>query len=214
MADATHARDKERALIEWLAARQAVAIGFSGGGGSGCLAAAALDALEPERLLAVIGRSASFPDAQWTNARRVADHLSLRVLELDTEELADPRYAANPQNRCYFCKTELWSRIVPAAKARGISTVVDGTNADDLSGHRPGARAALEHGVLSPLADVGFTKAEIRERSSARGLPTWDQPSSPCLSSRIPYGTPVTVARLRRVEAAEAALRDLGIRGD
>src|SRR5262249_9729369 len=135
-------------------------------------------------------------------------------LEIDTDELNDPRYAANPTNRCYFCKTELWSLVVPAARERGIDVVADGTNADDLHGHRPGARAAREHGVGSPLATLGFIKAELRARSEALGLPTWRQPSSPCLSSRIPYGTPVTVGRLRRVERAESALRSLGIAGD
>ena len=108
----------------------------------------------------------------------------------------------------------MWSLVVPAARARGIDIVADGTNADDLHGHRPGAQAARERGVVSPLAMFGFTKAEIRDRSRALGLPTSDQPSSPCLSSRIPYGTPVTVGRLKRVERAESALRELGITGD
>ncbi|MGH2897490.1 MAG: hypothetical protein ACRDMZ_02360, partial [Solirubrobacteraceae bacterium] len=115
---------------------------------------------------------------------------------------------------CYFCKTELWSRLVPLAAARGITTVADGTNADDLTSHRPGAAAAREHGVVSPLALFQFSKADVRERSHAMGLPTWDQPSSPCLSSRIPYGTPVTVGRLQRVERAEAAVRALSVTDD
>jgi uncharacterized protein len=136
------------------------------------------------------------------------------VLEIDTTELDDPRYAANPTNRCYFCKTELWSRLVPVATARGITCVIDGTNADDLTDFRPGGRAALEWGVVSPLAELGFTKSDIRALSRARGIPTWQQPSAPCLSSRIPYGTAVTPARLRRIERAEAALRSLGITGD
>jgi uncharacterized protein len=136
------------------------------------------------------------------------------VIEVDTDELDDPNYAANPTNRCYFCKTELWSKLVPIAAERGFDVVADGTNADDLGGHRPGARAAREQGVASPLAVLGFTKEEIRINSRGRGLPTWEQPSSPCLSSRIPYGTPVTVGRLRRVEQAEAALREAGVVGD
>jgi uncharacterized protein len=140
--------------------------------------------------------------------------IGLPLVEIETDELNDPQYAANPSNRCYFCKTELWSRVAPAARARGIAIVADGTNADDLRGHRPGAVAAREHGVVSPLALFEFSKQEIRERSRVLGLPTWQQPSSPCLSSRIPYGTPVTVGRLRRVEAAEGALRALGITGD
>ena len=205
---------KEARLRDWLRDRGAVAIGYSGGVDSAYLAAVALAALGPERVLAIIGRSASYPASQWAAAREVAERIGLPVLEVDTDELNDPRYAANPSNRCYFCKTELWSRLVPLAAEQGIGTVVDGTNADDLLGHRPGAAAAREHGVVSPLAMFEFSKTEVRERSRAIGLPTWEQPSSPCLSSRIPYGTPVTVGRLRRVEQAEAALRALGVSGD
>jgi uncharacterized protein len=135
-------------------------------------------------------------------------------LEVDTEELSDPRYAANPTNRCYFCKSELWSRLVPLAAEQGFACVIDGTNAGDVADYRPGARAAEEWGVRSPLVELGFRKGEIRELSRQRGLPTWRQPSAPCLSSRIPYGTSVTGDRLRRVELAEAELRSLGITGD
>lgn len=205
---------KEQALISWLRDQRRIAIGYSGGVDSAYLATVAVAALGPDDVLAVIGRSASYPDSQWRAAREVAEQIGLPVLEIETDELNDPRYAANPTNRCYFCKTELWSRLVPVVRARGFSVIADGTNADDLSDHRPGAQAAREHDVRSPLADLGFSKADIREYSRARGLPTWQQPSSPCLSSRLPYGTPVTVGRLRRVEAAEAALRSLGIRGD
>lgn len=205
---------KEERLRGWLAERGAIAIGYSGGVDSAYLAAVALSVLGPERVLAIIGRSASYPDSQWIAAREVAAGIGLPVLEVQTEELDDPRYAANPKNRCYFCKTELWSRLVPIAAERGIATVADGTNADDLLGHRPGTAAAREHGVVSPLAMFEFSKDAIRDRSRALGLPTWQQPSSPCLSSRIPYGTPVTVGRLRRVEAAEAGLRELGVVGD
>ena len=206
--------EKEHALIRWLRARGSALIGFSGGVDSAYLACVAVDALGSANVLAVIGKSASYPAAQWTAARDVARRFAVPVLEVDTDELADPRYAANPTNRCYFCKSELWSRLVPVAKERGLACVVDGANADDLSDYRPGAGAATEWGVQSPLADLGFTKAEIRELSRRRGLPTWRQPSAPCLSSRLPYGTAVTPARLRRVEAAEAALRSLGIDGD
>jgi hypothetical protein len=117
-------------------------------------------------------------------------------------------------NRCYFCKSELWDRLVPLAQERGLAVVVDGTNADDTRDHRPGAAAARERAVASPLAEVGLTKAQIRWLSQRRGIPTWSQPSSPCLSSRVPYGTAVTPARLARVERAEAALRALGVAGD
>jgi uncharacterized protein len=205
---------KEESLSDWLRARGRVAIGYSGGVDSAYLAVVARLALGAENVLAIIGRSASYPAAQWAVARDVAASFGIDVLELDTDELNDPRYAANPSNRCYFCKTELWSKLVPVAQARGFEIVVDGTNADDLGDYRPGAQAAKEHSVASPLAELGFTKAEIRERSRALGIPTWAQPSSPCLSSRLPYGTGVTAERLRTVERAEQALRDLGISDD
>jgi uncharacterized protein len=208
------AREKERALVAWLRERGSIAIGYSGGVDSAYLASVALDVLGSDRVLAVTGRSASYPESQWSAAREVALQIGLPVLEIDTDELNDPRYTANPSNRCYFCKSELWSRVIPVARQQGLAVVADGTNADDLHGHRPGARAATEQGVESPLARFGFSKDDIRDLSRSRGLSTWRQPSSPCLSSRIPYGTPVTVGRLKRVERAEAALRALGIEGD
>jgi uncharacterized protein len=208
------AATKQAALSAWLAERGRVAIGYSGGVDSAYLAVVARQTLGADAVLAIIGRSASYPAEQWATARRVADDFDVPVLELDTDELADPRYAANPSNRCYFCKTELWSKLVPLARARGFATVIDGTNADDLGDHRPGARAAQEHAVASPLAELGFTKLEIRAASRALGIPTWAQPSSPCLSSRLPYGTGVTAERLAQVERAERSLRALGVTGD
>ena len=205
---------KEHALIAWLRARGSALLGFSGGVDSAYLACVALDALGPQRFLAVIGRSASYPEEQWREARAVADRFGIPVIELDTEELQDPSYAANPANRCYFCKAELWDRLLPVARERGFAAVLDGTNADDRGDYRPGAAAAAERLVESPLAAVGLTKAEIRALSRRRGLSGWDRPASPCLSSRIPYGTAVTTERLRRIEAAERALRALGIDGD
>ena len=213
-ANADSARDKEHALLAWLRARGSALLGFSGGVDSTYLASVAAEALGPGRVLAVIGRSPSYPEEQWRVARDVAQRIGIVVEELDTQEMSDPRYAANPSNRCYFCKTELWGKLAPLARERGLAVVIDGTNADDIGGHRPGMRAAREHGVESPLVDVGMTKRDVRERSRARGLPTWSQPSSPCLSSRLQYGLHVTPERLAQVERAEGALRDLGIAGD
>lgn len=205
---------KEQALIGWLSRQQRVAIGFSGGVDSAYLAAVTMEALGRDNSLALIGRSESLAGREEDHAAEVARAIGIPIVEIQTGELADPRYAANPTNRCYFCKNVLWLTLRPVALANGFEALVDGTNADDLNDYRPGGRAALEQGVQSPLAEVGLSKAEIRDRTRARGLPWWDRPSSPCLSSRLPYGTAVTADRLRRVEVAEAALRDLGITGN
>jgi pyridinium-3,5-biscarboxylic acid mononucleotide sulfurtransferase len=213
-ASSPNAQQRERELIEWLDSHDSLLLGFSGGVDSAYLACVSIEAVGRARFLAVIGRSASYPAEQWQTARDVAARAGIEVLEVDTHEMQDPRYVANPVNRCYFCKSELWSVLERVRAERGIATIIDGTNADDLSDHRPGRKAAAEHGIRSPLAELGFTKDEIRELSRARGIPTWSQPSSPCLSSRLPYGTPVTVRRLSAVERAERALRALGVSGN
>jgi uncharacterized protein len=205
---------KEQALIAWLTKRRRVAIGFSGGVDSAYLAAVTLEALGRDHSLAIIGRSESLAGREEDHAAVVARAIGIPIYQVDTGELADPRYAANPSNRCYFCKSVLWHTLRPIAAARGFATLVDGTNADDLHDYRPGGRAAAEQGVESPLADAGLTKPEIRQLTKDRGWPWWDRPAAPCLASRLPYGTEVTAERLRQVEAAESGIRDLGVKGN
>jgi uncharacterized protein len=203
---------KRGALARILEECQSVCIGYSGGVDSVFLARYALDVLGPDRVLAVTGRSASYPAVQHRMAIDCVERFGIPHLEVETHEVSDPRYAANPGNRCYHCKSELWTRLSAVARGRGLKTVVDGANADDASDHRPGAVAARELRVRSPLQEAGLTKAEIRALSRAMGLPTWDQPASPCLASRLPYGLEVTEDRLRQVEQAESMLRRQGLR--
>lgn len=202
-------QEKERALHALLHECGSVLVAYSGGVDSAYLAKAALDALGPGQVLAVTGRSPSYPEAQREVAEAVADSIGLPRVEIDTGELDDPSYAANPRDRCYFCKADLYGRLVALAREQGCAAVLDGSNADDLDDHRPGLIAARELGVRSPLQEVGLGKEEIRALSRRAGLPTWDMPASPCLASRISYGTPVTPLRLRRIEEAESRLRSL-----
>lgn len=202
-------RERLRAILREC---DSVVIGYSGGVDSVFLARVAVDVLGPERTLAVTGRSDSVAGWMADTAREVAVRFAIPWLEIDTDELADPRYAANPSNRCYFCKSELWSKLAGVARERGLRTVLDGSNADDVGDHRPGTAAAEERGVRSPLLEAGLGKAEIRAWSRELGLPTWDQPAAPCLASRLPYGLAVTPERLRQVETAEGALREIGFR--
>lgn len=203
---------KRARLIALLRELGSVCIGYSGGVDSVFLACIAVEALGPERVLAVTGRSESYPGVQREMALECVRRFGIPHLEIETDELADPRYAANPSNRCYFCKTELWGRLRAVATERGLAAVLDGSNADDAGDWRPGLTAAREHGVRSPLLEVGLTKREIRALSAQMGLPTWDQPAAPCLASRLPYGLAVTPERLREVERAEDAVRGLGFR--
>jgi TIGR00268 family protein len=191
-----------------------VLLGYSGGVDSTLLAVVGHRALGPDRFLAVVGRSASYPEAQRQTAVELATRYDVPLLQVDTGELADARYLANATNRCYFCKTELWTRLGRVARERGFDTIIDGTNADDVGEHRPGMRAGEEQGVRSPLAELGWSKARVREASRALGLPTWDAPAAPCLSSRVVYGLEITPARLRQIEDGEAYLRALGVTGD
>lgn len=203
---------KFAALTELLEGFGSVCIGYSGGVDSVFLSKVALDVLGPDRVLAVTGLSDSYPGVQHEMALECVRRFGIPHLEIRTYELDDPNYAANPSNRCYFCKSELWSRLAEVAAERGLAVVLDGSNADDIGDHRPGMKAARERGVRSPLLEAGLTKAEIRELSHRLGLPTWDQPAAPCLASRIPYGLAVTPERLRQVEDAEAILRGAGFR--
>jgi uncharacterized protein len=167
-----------------------------------------------ERLVAALGRSASLPASQAEQARSLALRFDVPLVEIDTHELDDPRYLANPIDRCFFCKAELWTRLAALAADRGLAIVCDGTNADDLGEHRPGFAAGVRAGVRSPLADAGLTKARVRDAARLLGLPNWDAPAAPCLSSRVRYGLRITPARLQQIEEAETILRDLGVRGD
>ena len=191
-----------------------VLLGYSGGVDSALLAVVASDTLGAERFLAVIGRSPSYPEVQWRRAVALAERHHIPLLELDTHELQDPRYLRNDTDRCYFCKTELWSRLAEIARGQGFDTVIDGTNADDLGEHRPGLRAGREGRVRSPLAELGWSKEAVRTASRELGLPTWDAPAAPCLSSRVRYGLAITPGRLRQVEEGEAFLRREGVTGD
>jgi pyridinium-3,5-biscarboxylic acid mononucleotide sulfurtransferase len=204
--------DKRERLRSILRECGSVVIGYSGGVDSVFLARVATDVLGPGSVLAVTGKSDSVASWMEDTARDVAGGFGIPWLEVETREMDDPRYAANPSNRCYFCKNELWGRLSGVARERGLRTVIDGANADDAGDHRPGAIAAGEHAVRSPLLEAGLTKAEIRQWSRELGLPTWDQPAAPCLASRLPYGIAVTPERLKQVERAELALRSLGFR--
>jgi uncharacterized protein len=165
-----------------------------------------------ERAVALTAISASMPKDEQSDARALAESLGVRLVEIQSKEVQDPRYAQNPLNRCYFCKTELYDLCRSTRSELGLGAILDGFNADDLNDHRPGHQAAREHGVRSPLAEAGLTKDEIRAWSFRLGLPTWDKPQMACLSSRIPYGTPVTTERLEQLGGAESDLRKLGLR--
>jgi pyridinium-3,5-biscarboxylic acid mononucleotide sulfurtransferase len=202
---------KALALHDLLADLRSVVVAYSGGVDSAYLAWAATRALG-HRALCVTADSDSYPDRHRQLALDIARDFGLKHEIIQTREIDNPSYRANPANRCYHCKHELYTHLSAIAKTRGIAVIVDGSNADDRGDYRPGRQAAREFGVRSPLDEIGLTKQEIRELSRDAGLPTWDEPASACLSSRIPYHQEVTPAKLRMIEQAESVLRRLDFR--
>ncbi len=202
---------KEARFRSNLAASDSIIVAFSGGVDSAYLAWAATDVLGPAALC-ITADSPSYPDRHRQIALRMAGEYGLHHEVIRTGELDRPDYRANPVDRCYYCKHELFSTLARIARERGYAVVADGSNADDRGDYRPGRRAAREFGVRSPLDEAGLTKADIRALARTAGLPVWDEPASACLSSRIPYGSEVTDGKLRMIEAAETALHALGFR--
>jgi uncharacterized protein len=189
-------------------------VGFSGGVDSALLSVAARRVLGRDKSVAAVGTSPSLPSTQLKQAHQLAAQFDLNLIEVDTNELDDPRYAQNTPERCYFCKSELWLKLVEVAREHGMAVVAEGTNADDLGEHRPGLLAAEKFNIVKPLAEAGYTKEQVRSEARALGIPIWDAPAAPCLSSRLLYGLEVTPERLSQVEGGEALLRGLGIAGD
>ena len=203
--------EKEIKVREILGGLKSAAVAFSGGVDSTFLLKVASEVLG-DKVAAVTGRSLSFPERELSAARRFTREHGLVHLEIDSEELEVPGFAANPVNRCYLCKKELFAKIIKTAEAQGLSAVMEASNLDDDGDFRPGLTAIRELGVLSPLREAGLTKNDIRALSRERGLPTWDKPSFACLASRFPYGETITPEGLKKIDTAEIFLLSLGCR--
>jgi uncharacterized protein len=201
---------KRDRLLELFRSFGSCAVAFSGGVDSAVVAKAALVALG-DCVVAVTGVSDSLAAGELESARQLAIQIGIRHELVQTDEFADANYTANPANRCYFCKTELYACLEPLAKRLGLAVIVNGANLDDAGDWRPGMIAATEHRVRSPLAECGFTKSDVRALAAMWNLPVWDKPASPCLSSRVAYGEEVTPARLAMIDRAEQVLRELGL---
>jgi pyridinium-3,5-biscarboxylic acid mononucleotide sulfurtransferase len=208
---ATDLEHKRHELTRILAGFDSALLAFSGGVDSSLLLRVAYETLA-DRLTALTSVSPTNPESDTQQAIALARELGVRHHVVESNELAIPGYAANPTDRCYLCKDRLYAICAAAAQRSGIAVVIDGVNVDDLGDYRPGLRAAAEFGVRHPLVEAGLSKQDVRTLSRALGLATWDHPASPCLSSRFPYGTPITLEGLRRVATAEDSLRDLGFR--
>ena len=206
----TRTRSKTDELKAIIRARPKALVAFSGGVDSTLLLKVCRDVLGPENVTAVTGVSQTYTPEEKRTARRAARELGIKHVLLETDELSCGDFAANPPDRCYHCKRELFGKISDLAKTLGIDAFYDASNLDDLSDYRPGRRATEELGVVSPLVLAGFTKKDVRTLSKRLALSSWDKPANPCLASRIPYGTPITLENLDRIRAGEKFLRDLG----